>query len=65
MACLASLKITAAKSSAKPTDDALRKTAQSLASTYRDIAAKGKLTDEFAPFAPLPEPAVTPAPAKK
>lgn len=65
LACLASLKITAAKSTAKPTDETLRKAANSLAITYRDVAASGKLPAEFAPFATLPEPAATPAPAKK
>lgn len=65
LACLSSLKITAAKATAKPTDDTLRKAANSLAITYRDVAAKGKLPSEFAPFATLPEPAAAPAPEKK
>jgi len=65
LACLSSLKITAAKATSKPTDEALRKAANSLAITYRDIAAQGKLPTEFAPFATLPEPPTAPAPAKK
>ncbi len=65
MACLAALKITAAKATAQPTDELLRKAANSLAITYRDLAAQGKLPAEFAPFAPLPEPPTAPAPAKK
>jgi hypothetical protein len=65
LACLSSLKITAAKATAKPTDEALRKAANSLAITYRDIAAQGKLPTEFAPFATLTEPPTAPAPAKK
>lgn len=65
LACLAALKITAAKATSKPTDEALRKAANSLAITYRDIAAQGKLPTEFAPFATLPEPPTAPAPAKK
>lgn len=65
LACLAALKITAAKATSKPTDEALRKAANSLAITYRDIAAQGKLPAEFAPFATLPEPPTAPAPAKK
>ena len=65
LACLASLKITAAKATAKPTDEALPKAANSLSITYRDIAASGKLPAEFAPFATRPEPAAAPSPAKK
>jgi hypothetical protein len=65
MACLASLKITAAQSAAKPSDEALRKAATSLALTYRDISAKGKLPKEFAALATLPEPPPAAAPAKK
>jgi hypothetical protein len=65
LACLSALKITAAKATAKPTDEALRKAANSLAITYRDVAAQGKLPAEFASFATLPEPAAAPAPAKK
>jgi hypothetical protein len=64
-ACLASLKIAAAKSTAKPNDETLRKAASSLAITYRDLVGKGQLPKEFAPFAMVPDPAPAPAAAKK
>lgn len=57
-ASLAALKIIAAQAAAKPGDAALQKAARSLALTYRDVAAQGKLPAEFASFlaSPPPEP---------
>ena len=46
-ACLNSLRIATTLAQAKPTDAVLKKTAQSLALTYRDCAGRGKLPAEF------------------
>ena len=66
-ACLAALKIAAAKATAKPDDLTLKKTAHFLAVSYRDIAGNGKIPAEFNAFlAPLPaDKAPAEAPAAK
>ena len=46
-ACLHSLRIAATLSQAKPGDAVLKKTAHSLALTYRDCAGRGKLPAEY------------------
>jgi hypothetical protein len=56
MAVESSLRIAAAKLSAKPDDAGLIKLAGSLAALYRDAIGGGKLPDEFAPLLVAPEP---------
>lgn len=59
-ASLASLRLTAAQLASKPEDSTIKRTAFSLATTYRDLIGQGKLPKEFEPFlayAPTPEPA--------
>jgi hypothetical protein len=56
MACLEALKIASAQASAKPGDLSLKKTAHSLAVTYRDCAGRGQVPAEFTThLEPIPE----------
>ncbi len=61
MACLDALKIAAAKTAAKPDDQATKRTAHFLAVSYRDIAGKGSVPKEYAALLEaIPEPADAP-----